>query len=114
MLRNIACAGLVLSVSIGLAFADPVKGKIHSIDGKKVTFTTAPAKKGEKGESKTYELGDKVKVQKSMGKDKTEVLAGGLKAEELQNIDAKKGIGAVLEVNGNTISEITITAGKKK
>ena len=113
MLRNIVCAGLVLTVSIGLAFAEPIKGKITSIEGKKVSFTTA-AKKGEKGESKTYELADKVKVQKSMGKDKTEVLTGGLKAEELQNIDAKKGVGAVLEVNGTTVTEITITGGKKK
>lgn len=114
MLRNIVCAGLVLTVSIGLAVAEPIKGKITSIEGKKVTFMTAPPKKGEKGESKTFELADKVKVQKSMGKDKTEVLTGGLKADELQNIDAKKGVGAVLEVNGTTVTEITITGGKKK
>jgi len=114
MVRNMACAGLVLAVSIGFVSADPIKGRITAVDGNKISFMTAPAKKGEKGESKTFDAAANVKVLKSAGKDKTEPLAGGLKAAELQNIDAKKGVGAVLEVTGSTVSEITISGGKKK
>lgn len=113
MLRNIVCAGIVLTASIGLVMAEPVKGRITAIDGNKITIVVG-AKKGEKGESKTYDAAANVKVQKASGKDKVEPLAGGLKAAELQNIDAKKGVGATLEVNGTSVTEITISGGKKK
>ena len=114
MLRSIVCASVVLAASFGLAMAEPVKGRIVSIEGKKITVLVG-AKKGEKGESKTFDLGTDVKVLKVTGKDKSEPLAGGLGAPELKNIDAKKGVAGSLEVNGNTVSEIRIMIfGKKK
>ena len=112
MLRNLACASVVLAASLGFAMAEPVKGRITSIEGNKLTATVG-AKKGEKGESKTYDLAKDVKVNKG-GKDGKTDLPGGLKAEELKKIDATKGVSAVLEVTGNTVSEITITTAKKK
>ncbi len=112
MLRKLACAAVVLTCSLGLAMAEPVKGKITSIEGTKLTATVG-AKKGEKGESKTYDIAKDVKVTKA-GKDGKTDLPGGLKAEELIKIDAAKGVNATLEVTGNTVTEITLAAGKKK
>jgi hypothetical protein len=117
MVRNksfwkLASVALVLTASIGLATAEPIRGRITSIEGNKLTATVG-AKKGEKGEAKTFDLAPTVKVNKG-GKDgKTEV-ADGLKAAEFKNIDAKKGLSAVLEVNNNTVTEITLTGGGTK
>lgn len=113
MFRQFACAALVLAAGIGIAVAEPVTGRITAITGDKVTVTLAPKVKGEKGESKTYDLGKNLKVMKMVDKDKTEALADGLKADEFKKL-GEKGPRAVLEVNDNVVTQITLTAKKKK
>ncbi|MBX9679174.1 MAG: hypothetical protein K2X38_10460 [Gemmataceae bacterium] len=112
MLRNVLCAFVLLALSLGLAMAESVKGRITKIDGGKVTVEGIGAKKGEKGESKTFDLAKDVKVSK---KDKKETipLEGGLKNEALKDLGAK-GVGATLEVNDNKVTEIIVSEKKKK
>ena len=113
MFRNLAAAAIVLAVSLGLAMADPVKGRITKIDGKKITVMVG-AKKDAKGEEKTFEAAADVKVSKKAGKDgEKTALTGGLGAAELKNID-EKGVGAVLEVTDGKVTEITIMVRKKE
>jgi hypothetical protein len=112
MLRNILCAVALVALSLGLAMADTVKGRITKIDGGKVTVDGIGAKKGEKGESKTFDLAKDVKVSKKENKE-TSALEGGLKNEMLKDL-GKKGVGATLEVNDNKVTEIILTVPKKK
>ena len=113
MIRNLLCAAFVLTLSLGLAMADTIKGaRITKIEDGKITATVG-AKKGEPGEVKTFDVAKDCKVCKMDKKDKVEV-TGGLKADELKNIDAKKGIGATLEVTDGKVTEIILGGGKKK
>jgi len=110
MWRNAIGAFVIVVLSVGLVVAEPVKGKITKIGDGKITVVS-----GKKGETKTteYDLAKDVKVLKLEGKDKLE-LQGGLKNEALQSIDAKKGINAVVNVEGNKVTEIVISQKKKK
>lgn len=112
MLRNVMCAVAVLGLSLGLAFAEPVKGKITAIEGGKLTAVVGADKKaGKAGESKTFDIAKGCKVCKMDGKNKVEV-PGGLGADELKNLG--KGVGATLEVNDGKVSEIILGGAKKK
>ena len=113
MLRTLASAALILALTFAVASADVVKGKITKIDGDTISFTVAPAAKGEKGEMKTYTAAKDVKVYKMDKKTKVDV-AGGLTAPDFTDL-GKKGLAASLEVNGdNKVTEITIGGKKKK
>src|SRR5262245_22508990 len=67
MWRNIACAAVLLGLSLGMAMAEEIKGRITKIDDKKVTVAGFKEKEG-----KEYNLADKVKIYKmtGFGKDK--------------------------------------------
>src|SRR5882762_5628263 len=93
MLRKFACAAVILTLSLGVALAEEVKGRITKIDGK------------------TYDIAKDVKVCK-MVKDAKEALADGLKSEELKDLGTK-GRNATLIVEDGKVKEI-ILAGKKK
>lgn len=110
MVRKLVCAVAILSLSIGLAVAEEIKGSITRIDDKKVTVVT-----GKKGEKKTteYDIAQDCKFAKSEKKAKIE-LPGGVKNEVFQNIPAKKGIPATLNVVEGKVTEIVVTTPKKK
>lgn len=112
MFRNLIAVAVLVTASFGLVMAEPVKGRITSIEGKKVTIMVG-AKKDVKGEAKTFDLGNDVKVMKA-GKDGKSAIDAGLNAPQLKNIDAQKGVGAILEVTNGKVTEITIIGGKKK
>lgn len=108
MLKNF-CAGLaILACTVGFAMAETVKGKITKIDGNKITVEVGKDKKVE-----TFEAAGSVKVVKLDADKKATDVAGGLKAEPLQNL-GKKGLGAILNVEGGKVTEITLQAPKKK
>ena len=109
MLKKFVCVFAIAAMCLGIdVCAKEIKGKITKIDGNKITFVEAKQK-----DSKDYEASKEVKVCKMEKKNKNEV-AGGLKAEPLQNIDGKKGIQAMLVVgDDNKVTEI-ILGGKKK
>jgi hypothetical protein len=109
-LRNVLGALALIVLSVGLVVAEPVKGRITKIGDGKITVVT-----GKKGETKTetYELAKDVKVVRQKKGEKVEA-DGGLKNEALQNIDAKKGVFATVNVEGNKVTEIVLGGGKKK
>jgi hypothetical protein len=109
-MRKFVGAVAILAISFGIAMAEELTGRITRIDGNKVTFQEKKGK--EYGDAKDYDVAKDVKVSKMDKKDKVAV-ADGLKAAELQNIDAKKGKGAKINVEGGKVTEITLTGGKK-
>jgi hypothetical protein len=109
-MRKFVGAVAILAISFGIAMAEELKGKITKIDGSKITFQEKKGK--EYGDPKDYDAKD-AKVSKMDKKDKVAV-AGGLSADELKNIDAKKGKQATINVEGGKVTEIILTGGKKK
>jgi hypothetical protein len=63
MLRKILCAAVIVACCIGITLADEITASITKVEGNKVTFTEFKGV-GEKGEPKTMEVADKVKVTK--------------------------------------------------
>ena len=110
LLRKVLCAVAILGLSIGLAFAEDITGRITKIDDKKVTVAT-----GKKGDVKTteYDLAKDCKFSKMDKKNKVE-LADGVKNEAFKEIDAKKGVGATLSVTEGKVTEIVLSGKKKK
>jgi|SRR5581483_11163138 len=108
MVRKFLCAVAILGISLGVAMAEEIKGKITKIDDKTVTVVAAKEKAG-----KTYDLAKDCKVCKLDKKNKVEV-AGGLKAEALQNIDPKKGVAATVVVTDGKVTEIILATKKTK
>jgi hypothetical protein len=108
-LRQIACAAVIIAMSIGLVMAEEVKGRITKISGTKLTVES-----GKKGmtETKDYDIAKDCKVCKMEKKAKLE-LEGGLKNEVFQNI-GKKGVPVILDVTDGKVNEIVVVAGKKK
>jgi hypothetical protein len=111
MFRRLACAAFVLALTLGVASAEMIKGKITKIDDKSVTIVVG--KKGDKME-KTLTLASKVKVSKMVKKNNKEELSEGLKAEPLQNLPAKGLSATVITDDDNKVTEIIIGGGKKK
>lgn len=114
MFRTLAATAVVLTLSLGLAMADPVKGRITKVEGKSITMMVgASVKKEIKGEEKKFEAAADVKVNKMNKEGEKTALTDGLGAAELKSIDAK-GVGAILDVKDGKVVEVTITGGKKK
>lgn len=109
MLQKVLCAVTILGLSVGLAAAENVKGKITKIDDKKVTVVTG---KKDAKETKEYDLDKDCKFSKTENGTKTE-LTGGLKSDTLQNL-GKKGVFATVTITDNKVTEVTIGGGKKK
>jgi hypothetical protein len=115
MIRKLLTVAIALFVLAGGVFAGEYKGKITKIDGDKVTIVLK-AKKGEKGEEKTFTVDSKVKVAK-VAKGAEEALADGLKNEIFTKL-GKKGLNATVITTGEgaaeKASEIKVGGGKKK
>lgn len=113
MLRKFVCAVAILGLSIGLAIAEDIKGKITKISDTKLTFTAAdPDNKGKYLDAKDYTISSDAKVSKMVKKEKVAV-EGNLKAKELTDIPAK-GLNATISVTDGKVSEIVLGGGKKK
>ena len=101
MLRKILCAVTILAISLSVAMAETIKGKITKIDGNKITVVVGK-------ETKELEASKDVKLFKMDGKEKVKV-DGGLPGVKV----GTKGKGATLEVTDGKVTEITFP-GKKK
>jgi hypothetical protein len=112
-MRSMICALAVLGLTIGLAAADEVKGKITKIDDKKVTVAT-----GKKGAvAKDYDIAPDCKFFKALKKNTKTDLAEGVKNEAFKNLDPanpKAGVTASLNVVDGKVTEITVGGKKKK
>ena len=113
MFRVLAGATLALALTIALAPASEVKGKITRVNGNSISITTTPSD-GEKPEMKTLIADKDVMVYRLVKKKRVEV-PDGLKATDFQNI-GKNGVVATVIINDDAkrVTEITISAGKKK
>jgi hypothetical protein len=122
MLRKVVGAVFVLVLFVGITLADEIRAIITKVEGDKVTFAENKGK-GEKGESKTLPVADKVKVVKGkFDKDTKKLEAGdpiedGLKNKMFTEI-GEKGLGATIitDKDNKTITEIRVggRGGKKK
>src|SRR5262245_38894458 len=102
MLRKFVCAVAILSLSIGLAVAEDLRGRITKVDGSKLTFVTVEKDTKKVGDPKEYDVAKDCKVSKMDKKNKVEI-SGGIKAEELTKI-GEKGIGATISVNDGKVT----------
>jgi hypothetical protein len=119
MLRKVIAASFVLVLSVGVVFADELRGVITKVDGNKITFYESKGK-GQKGEEQTFTAAKKVKVvQGKFNKETKSVeagdeLEGGLTNKRFTNI-SEKGVRALIVTEGKKITEIRVFGrGKKK
>ena len=125
MLRKLACAGLLLALSVGLAMAEDFTVQIKKVDGDKITAIKGAkfnkeTKKLEGGTEVTLTAAANVKVvtgKKNKETKKTEAgdaIEGGLKNERFTKI-GDNGIGARVTTNDDgNVTQIMVFGGKKK
>lgn len=98
MLKKILCAVTLVAISMGIAMADTVKGKITKIDGTKVTVESKDPKDKEK------------KVTTEIDVKDAKVSGGEAKA----TADLKVGQSITAEVKDGKASEVKVSVPKKK
>ncbi len=125
MIRKLVSAVFVLSVTVGIAVGEEIRGVISKVDGNKVTFSSGKfnkeTKKFEKGTEQTLPVADDVKVLKIVKFDKetkkaeTAPLEGGLKNDVFSKI-GEKGVFAtiVTDSDNKKITEIRVMGGTGK
>ena len=119
MLRKVIAASLVLVLSVGVVFADEIRGVITKVEGNKVTF--APTKKGEKGAEQTLPVAKDLKVSRWKFDKETKkaesvgAIEEGLKHKMFSNI-GEKGIRAtiVTDADNKNITEIRVFGKRNK
>jgi len=121
MLRKVIAASLVLVLSVGVVFADEIRGVITKVDGDKVTFAKMEGrgKDAKKGEEQTLTVIKNVKVVKgkyNREEKKFEVgeaIEGGLKHKMFSKI-SERGVRAtiVTDASNKKITEIRVMGGR--
>jgi hypothetical protein len=118
MVRKLIGGVVVLALCVGISLAEEMRVFITKVEGNKVTFAENKGK-GEKGPEKTMTVSDKLKVVKGKYNKDTKTtesldpIEGGLKAPVFTSI-GEKGVQASIVTEGDKITEIKVTAGKKK
>ena len=123
MVRSIFAA-VALFVFVGGISAAEYKGRLAKVDAEKNTITIlVGAKKGEKGEEKTFKIAKDAKFVSikppAVKGDKPieETLTGGIK-NEVFTVSGKGGPGVTLTTTGEgdkeEATEVKVSAGKKK
>jgi hypothetical protein len=116
MLRKVIAASFVLVLSVGVVFADEIRGVITKVDGNKITFAETKGK-GQKGDEQTLTTTKDVKVVKGkFNKESKTVEAGdeiegGLTSKTFTNI-SEKGVRALIVTKDNKITEIRVMQGR--
>lgn len=123
MLRKVIAASLVLVLSVGVAFADEIRGVITKVEGGKVTFAKMEGrgKDAKKGEEMTLPVAKDVKVVKGKRNQETkkleagDALEGGLKHKMFASIP-ERGIGALIVTDDSNkkITEIRVMQRRQK
>lgn len=122
MLRKVIAASLVLVLSVGIAFADEIRGVITKVDGNKVTFhkMEGRGKDATKGPEQTLPAVKNVKVVKAKFNPETkkaevgDALEGGLSHKMFSNI-GERGVRATLvtDADNKNITEIRVMGGRR-
>jgi hypothetical protein len=123
MLRKVLAASLVLILSVGVAFADEIRGVITKVDGNKVTFAKMEGrgKDAKKGEEMTLPVAKDVKVvgmkfnQETKKAEAGDAIEGGLKHKMFTTIGERGVRGVIVTDAGNTkITEIRVMQRRQK
>ncbi len=121
MFRKLVCAMFVMTIAIGVTFAD-FNATITKVDGSKVTIQKYKKVKGKApekdGDATTIDVGTAKVVKGTFNKDTKKLEAGdaiegGLKAEIFAKI-GEKGVQARFIEEGDKVTTIMILGGKKK
>jgi hypothetical protein len=111
MLRHGLFALFVFVLCFGFVAAEEIKGTITKIDDKGVTVVIS---NDTTRDTKTYSYAKDCKFFKMVKKTKEEI-KDGVKADEFQNISAKKGLNATITTNDkNEVTEVVLSKKKKK
>jgi hypothetical protein len=121
MLRKVACAAVILVLSVGVVFAEEINAVITKVEGNKVTFAPVEGKgkDAKRGDEKTMTVAKGVKVVKGkFNKETKTVEAGdeiedGLKNKMFSEI-SEKGRRAMIVTDDGKIKEIRIMGGRGK
>jgi hypothetical protein len=121
MFRKVIAASLVLVLSVGVVFADELRGVITKVEGNKVSFAKMEGrgKDAKKGEEMTMTVAKNVKIVKGTFNKETkkleagDALEGGLKHKMFSNI-GEKGVRATIVTEDNKITEIRVMGGRGK
>lgn len=121
MFRKVIAASFVLVLSVGVVFADELRGVITKVEGNKVTFAKMEGRgrDAKKGEEMTMTVAKDVKVMKAKFNQETkkietgEALEGGLKHKMFSAI-SEKGVRATIITDDNKITEIRVMGGRGK
>ena len=111
MFRKILCAVVVLGFTFGMVLAADYNGKIVKISPESVTFQTFDKETKKFGDAKSYPIAKDAKFFTGK-KDDKKAIEGGAKASIFKDIDATKGLGAVISVNDNKVTEIRVREKK--
>jgi hypothetical protein len=125
MLRKVIAASLVLVLSVGVCFAEEIRGVIIKVEGGKVTFAKLEGrgKDAKKGEEMTLPVAKDVKVvglkfnQEAKKVEAGDAIEGGLKNKMFSEIGEKGIRGTIITDEGNKkITEIRVMQrrGKKQ
>jgi hypothetical protein len=122
MLRKVIAASLVLVLSVGVAFADEIRGVITKVEGGKVTFAKMEGrgKDAKKGEEMTLPVAKDVKVvgmkynKETMKAEVGDPVEGGLKHKMFANI-GERGVRGVIvtDASNKQITEIRVMGGRR-
>jgi hypothetical protein len=120
MLRKVFCAVFVLTLCVGLAVAEELRGVITKVEGSKVSFKETKGKDDPGGPEKTLTAVENVKVVRGKFNKDTkkleagEAVAGGLKSEVFTKIGEKGVRATIVTDDKQKITEIRIFGGRKK
>lgn len=123
MLRKVLAASLVLILSVGVAFADEIRGVITKVDGNKITFAKMEGrgKDAKKGEEMTLPVAKDVKVvglkfnQETKKAEPGDAIEGGLKHKMFTTIGERGVRGVIVTDASNTkITEIRVMQRRKQ
>ena len=112
-MRKMIAVAVVFVIGLGIAMAEDVRGTLKSVDGNKLVITKFM--KGGKGEDATYTVPTTAKiVSGKRNPDTKKVEAGDALDGGLKNEMVKAGAFVTLTVDGETVSQVMVSAGKKK
>jgi hypothetical protein len=99
MIRQLMGATAVLALSLGIAWADEIRGRIVKIEGNKITVVAVT--KGEK-EAREITVAKDVKIRVESKDGTKEILEGGLEASVFK---AKGGVMAIIRTDDDRIAQ---------
>src|SRR5262245_24801772 len=113
MFRKLFALAVALFFFAGSLVGAEYKGKLLKVDAEKSTITVVVgAKKGEKGQEKTFAVAKDAKIVSVKGKkgeQTEETLAEGLKNERFAKLGAKGGPGVSITTEGEGDKEVVKT-----